>query len=356
MADGQHLHLGQMLHGAAWVMSKIDLSKLDLNLLVTFEVLMTEGNVTRAAALLGRTQSAISHALERLRVQLGDPLLIKTRESMKPTPFALTLIEGVRPILQNIQRVVTPLPPFDPGTSTRVFRIALPAFSSLLSAVCERVHTAAPGVSLEWITPNARAAQAVADGHIDLAHLGGAATLPHGLEVQMAQPFSWVTFVRKNHPALSNWGVNAWTTWPHVTVNIGNTVPNPIDEAVSERGLRRTIGARISDFSGVAPLLAGTDMLGTFPPLALADDMLMYGLSGLKPPLSLPPFASRFFWSSRLANDPANRWIREIVIETYTKLQQAAEARLTEPSSTELCSTPMVRTPRRRARRSPHPQ
>jgi len=86
-------------------MNQINLAHLDLNLLVTFEVLMTEGSVTRAAERLSRTQSAISHSLARLREQLGDPLLIKVGGAMEPSPFALQLVEDIRPILRSIQRI-----------------------------------------------------------------------------------------------------------------------------------------------------------------------------------------------------------------------------------------------------------
>ena len=309
-------------------MQNIDLTDVDLNLLVTFDVVMAEGNVTRAAARLGRTQSAVSHALKRLREQLGDPLIAKRDGHMRPSPFALILLDEVRPILRSIQRAIAPQEPFDPATSKRIFRIAVPAFTALLSAVSERVHTAAPGVSLEWMLPDTHVPVAVAEGRIDIAHIGGDALLPDGVTVCAAQPFTWVTFGRANHPALSNWGLHTWTAWPHVIVSIGNDTKNPTDEAMTGLGLARTIGARIPAFSGVAPLLAGTNMLGTFPPLAMADDMLVYGLRALKPPVPLPPFGSRFYWSSRLAHDAANRWIRDIVLDVYTRLQESAEDRL----------------------------
>lgn len=323
-------------------MNDIDLHRLDLNLLVSFEVLMTEGSVTRAAARLGRTQSAMSHALKRLREQVGDPLMVKVGGRMKPSPFALALIEEVRPILRRIRHVIAPPEPFDPATSKRVFRIAIPAFSAVLRAVFERVHAAAPRVALEWILPNVHAPTAVAEGQIDIAHIGGAARLPDGVDVYVAQPFSWVTFARKDHPALSNWGVKAWTNWPHVIVDVGNAIRNPIDEALSGLGLHRRIGARIPDFSGVAPLLAGTDMLGTFPPLTMVDNIDVYGLRALKPPVPLPRFASRFFWSSRLANDPGNRWIRGLVLDVYTKLQRDAEGTLSHMIATAPKSTQRV--------------
>src|SRR5204863_3117551 len=97
-------------------MNQIDLRAFDLNLLVVFEVLMLERSVTRAAERLGRTQSAISHSLSRLREQLGDPLLVRGGRSMEPTAFALDLIDQARPILRSIQRVLSPRQVFDPAT------------------------------------------------------------------------------------------------------------------------------------------------------------------------------------------------------------------------------------------------
>src|ERR1700754_3479358 len=105
-------------------MHQIDLRQIDLNLLVVFDVLMTERNVTRAATRLLRSQSAISHSLARLRAQVGDPLLVKMGGSMTPSPFAERLFDEVRPILRSIQRVLAPPEPFDPASSQRAFRIA----------------------------------------------------------------------------------------------------------------------------------------------------------------------------------------------------------------------------------------
>src|SRR6266516_2543833 len=94
-------------------MNEIDLRRFDLNLLVVFEVLMIERNVTRAAERLGRTQSAVSHSLARLRQQLGDPLLLKGARRMEPTPFALKLLDEAQPI-----RAPT-LPPHLPAGGAR---------------------------------------------------------------------------------------------------------------------------------------------------------------------------------------------------------------------------------------------
>ena len=127
------------------------LHRLDLNLLVTFEALMDEGSVAKAAERLNKTPSTVSHALARLREQVGDPLMVKVGGKMQASPFAEALIEDVRPILRSIERVVTPPEPFDPTTSTRTFRIAVPAITALIAEVFARINEAAPGVALEWV-------------------------------------------------------------------------------------------------------------------------------------------------------------------------------------------------------------
>ena len=115
-------------------MNEIDLRRFDLNLLVVFEVLMAERNVTRAAERLGRTQSAVSHSLSRLRQQLNDPLLMKAGVRMQPTTFALDLLEQARPLLRGMQRVLSPRQIFEPASSRRVFRVAASDFMQTMFA------------------------------------------------------------------------------------------------------------------------------------------------------------------------------------------------------------------------------
>ena len=103
-------------------MKEIQLHRIDLNLLVVFEALMQEGSVAGAAAKLNKTPSAVSHALARLRDQVGDPLMVKVGGRMQASPFALQLIDDVRPILNSIKRVLKLPEPFDPAVSRRTAR------------------------------------------------------------------------------------------------------------------------------------------------------------------------------------------------------------------------------------------
>jgi DNA-binding transcriptional LysR family regulator len=318
------------------IMKEIQLHRIDLNLLVVFEALMIEGSVAAAAVTLGKTPSAISHALARLREQVGDPLLVKVGGRMQPSPFALTLIEDVSPILRSIKRVLAVPETFDPSTSERVFRVACPITGRVLSEVMNKVHRAAPRVKLEWLSAPRQVYAAVAEGLVDIAHLAGETRLPDGLEEVEVPSFVWTSFVRAGHPALLGWGPDAWSKYSHVQVTIANDARSPFDRPSDRPSPGRRVGALISEFSSVGPLLASTDLIGTFPRILMAWDMEIYGLHALVPPIHLPPFRTRFFWSSRLANDPAAKWIRDIVIETYTELHSEADRmvqRLLVPAS-----------------------
>jgi DNA-binding transcriptional LysR family regulator len=304
-------------------MHEIDLGRLDLNLLVTFEVLMAERSVTRAAQRLGRTQSAISHALARLRHQLGDPLLVKIGGGMEPSPFARQLIEDVRPILRSIQRIVAPPAPFDPATSSRVFRVAIADFApTLLPRVISDVQRQAPGVSVEWLAPTPQTLTAAADGQLDIALVTSSASIPEGVQQQAAGELHSVSFARQDHPAVRAWSAAAWSKWPHIQVQMGERGKSDVERAANELGLKRSIGASVPNFSQVPALLSRTNLLATMTPLAMDGAMQRFGLRALESPLPIKPTSFSFLWSFRLANDPGSRWFRTLVMEAYKGLEK----------------------------------
>lgn len=309
-------------------MNEIDLHHVDLNLLVVFEVLMETRSVTATADRIGRTQSAVSHSLARLREQLGDPLLVRVGGKMQPSPFAELIVEDVRPILRSIRRVIAPRTLFDPATSDRVFRIAMPTLTKVIAEVSARVEAEAPNVKIEWLPAHHDVYAALSEGLIDLAHLGGEPRLPDGIEEQVMDPFSWVTFARRDHPACEAWGIDAWRKYPHLMVNVTRSMQNPFPVTSQGDASARRVSAMIGDSAGVASLLEKSDFLATFPAILLAWDMEVFGLRAMRPPVDLDPVLVRFFWSSRLANDAGSIWIRSIVIETYRRLHAEAERKL----------------------------
>jgi DNA-binding transcriptional LysR family regulator len=293
-------------------MNEIDLRRFDLNLLVVFEVLMVERNVTRAAERLGRTQSAVSHSLSRLRRQLGDPLLTKGGERMQPTPFALDLIEQAQPMLRGIQRVLSPRHVFDPSHSQRVFRLAAPDFMmSLFTDLMVRLRTEAPGVSIEWTTPREPTPLEVADGQVDLAVVPSEIRLPAGVTSEAVGALQWQCFGRKGHPAFAHWGPESWTNWCHLVVRIGDTLTSPVHLAAAAAGLERTIGGWVPHFWAVAPVLAASDLLATLPSLAMAETLSGYRLESRDVPFAIAPLPHAMIWRTSGGRDPGNTWLRD---------------------------------------------
>ncbi len=306
----------------------IDLRRFDLNLLVVFEVLMTELSVTRAAERLGRTQSAVSHSLARLRRQLGDPLLLKGTRRMEPTPFALKLLEEAQPILRSLQRVLLPRGRFDPGSSRRVFRLAVPDFAlALFTDLLAGLGVEAPGVAVEWTAPRESMLLEIADGQLDAAIAPAHLRLPDGVAADPIGALAWRCFARRGHPAFAKWGVRAWTRWPHLVVRIGDRLDSPVNAAASTATLKRTIAGWVPNFSVVGPVLSRTDFLATLPTLAMADMAKPWNLDSRPVPFALPPLPHFLLWSANRSRDPEIAWLR-------SKLRPIVKRRFSASSGT----------------------
>jgi len=293
-------------------MNEIDLRRFDLNLLVVFDVLMAERSVTRAAERLGRTQSAVSHSLARLRAQLGDPLLIKGARQMEPTPFATAFIEQAQPILRDIQRVLAPRRRFEPTGSQRIFRIAAPDFASgIFTELLGRLRNEAPRMSIEWTAPRESMLLEVAEGRLDAAIAPAGLRLPTGIAAEPIGALRWRCFARKGHPAFTRWGVRRWARWPHLVVRVGDRLESPVDVAATRANLARTIAGWVPNFSVVAPVLAATDLLATLPAPAMAGTLLPFGLDWRRVPFALEPIPHALLWSAARTGDPEVAWLRQ---------------------------------------------
>ena len=293
-------------------MNEIDLRRFDLNLLVVFEVLMMERSVSRAAERLGRTQSAVSHSLARLRGQLGDPLLIKAGVRMQPTAFALDLIEQTRPMLRGIQRVLSPRYVFDPAHSQRVFRVAAPDFMlTVFAHLLSRLRSEAPGVSAEWTAPREPTLLDVAEGQIDVAIVPAELRLPEGVAGEAVGALGWRCFGRKDHPAFAKWSRRTWTQWPHLVVRVGDSLTSPVNVAASDAGLERWIAGWVPNFSAIAPVLANSDLLATLPVVAMAETMHVFDLESREVPFPIAPLPHAMVWSTTRSRDPAMTWLRD---------------------------------------------
>jgi DNA-binding transcriptional LysR family regulator len=307
-------------------MNKVDLRKIDLNLLVVFEVLMMERSVTSAAARLNRTQSAVSHALSRLREQLADPLLVRVGGCMSPSPYALTLVDQVRPLLRGMARALEPQVPFDPSTSARTFHLALPDFAvSLFPHVVRRGMKQAPRARFEWTALQPHTLRDVAENHLDLAMLPSSISAPEGIVTSELPPVSWRCFMRHEHPAKAKWNRKEWSRWPHVVVRVGDRLASPVEDFVSRHGIKRNIAAWVPNFSAVQPLLASTDLIATLPGITAGESLQSLGVVALRPPIKLPVLPLRLLYSAQMARDAQTIWLRDLVLQVATKLIAESE-------------------------------
>src|SRR6195256_3957486 len=216
----------------------------------SIKCLMRERSVTRAAERLGRTQSAVSHSLSRLRDQLGDPLLIKGGRRMETTAFALEFIDRVHPLLRGVERVLSPRHRFEPARSRRVFRLAAPDFAlALFTDLLADLRAEAPGVSIEWPGPRETMLLEVAEGQVDIAISPARLRLPAGVVGEDIGALEWRCFASRGHPAFHKWGARAWTRWPHLVVRVGDQLESPVNIAAAAAGLKRTIAGWVPNFS-----------------------------------------------------------------------------------------------------------
>lgn len=310
--------------------SNLALADIDLNLLVVLDVLLDERHVTRTAKRLHRTQSAISHALSRLRDQLGDPILVRVGGRMQPTPRAERLAPEVKRLLGAIARVLASEQGWDPATSDRTFTIAGPdVLAAALPRLLPRLGDDAQSVQVELAAPSPSMLRDVADGRFDLAVAPLRDALPEGLLVEPLATMPWAVFARRAHPAAATWGLDAWLTHPHVRVRTAGSAVGPVDRAVAAAGVVRRPGPTLPHFMLAPPLLARSDMLLTVPYGVLADVAAGFGLAAQPCPIDLPPIEMALYRSARLERDPATTWFferaRAALVETFDRrLEDAA--------------------------------
>ena len=234
---------------------------LDLNLIRVFDALLEERNVQRAGLRLGLTQSAVSHALNRLRHHLGDELFVRTRAGMMPTARAMEVGERLREAVRQVE-LVFGADGFDPATARR--RFVLAANDMMTATVGARlVHVlaeAAPGLDLV-IRPATRIdlAEQIDMGLIDVA-LGAFSDVPARFHAQVARKMADVAALRAGHPAAAGLTLEALARLPLAAVSLGGPEAGAVGGYILERGL-----ARQSDGFDREALAAALARVGTVP-------------------------------------------------------------------------------------------
>ena len=292
----------------------VSLSAIDLNLLVVLSALLRERHVTRAAQIVGLSQSATSHALSRLRELCDDPLLVRHGRRLELTPRATQLLPGLERGLAELHGVVTREPAFDPRRAQRSFALGMPDYvqALLLRPLLQSLPLAAPGVDFNVLGfPNL--SELIESGALDLA-ISVTAAIAANLSQQTLFDDGFVCMVRKGHPDVgAKLTLDRYLSLQHVVVAPTGTSGSFVDTELERRGLARRVALRVSSFMVAPIVVAETDFISTMPERLARRMAKRFGLHLLPPPLRIPRFGLAMAWHPRFDEDPAHRWLRGFV-------------------------------------------
>ncbi|MBB6250889.1 LysR substrate-binding domain-containing protein [Nitrospirillum iridis] len=303
-----------------------DINKLDVDLLLAFDALLIDSNVTKAAARLNIRQPALSARLARLRDFFGDRLFIPapTGRGVLPTPRALALQPLLSAVLANLTAMVQSTGDFDPTSSSRIFTLALHENPAVMLApdLVPRVQALAPGVRLVLQMPDKRRMpELLENGTVDL--YVGVGTQAHDAWLsRMLFEDDFVVGQRKGHPrgggALS---LDAYCACDHLLVSSeGPTFHGFVDTALAAAGKERRVAFSVQSY-GVAPtIIATSDLLCTLPRRFL--NRYAASLDLFEPPLTMPPTQVAAFWHPRHQDDPGHRWLRDQIFRAGASINQ----------------------------------
>lgn len=295
------------------------ISKVDLNLFVVFDAIYAEGSVTRASQKLNLTQPAISHALGRLRLLFDDPLFVRQGHAMVSTPLARSIIEPVRRSLRGFEVTLNGLDKFDPATTRKQFTLALRDVleSTVLPPLMLRVTKHAPLVDLSAIQVERRELEAeLAAGTLDLAI---DVLLPLSSDILHSRIMvdKTVVVARKGHPKIKGkLNLATYLLQDHVLTSSRRRGLGLEDFELSRLGAQRRIRLRCQHYFAACRVVSQTDLLLTMPERYAQVANQQFKNQILPFPTALPAFDVYLYWHANVDNDPANRWLREQVMQS----------------------------------------
>jgi DNA-binding transcriptional LysR family regulator len=302
----------------------MDIRNVDLNLLVALDALLAERSVSRAAVRLHLSQPAASALLARLRELFGDPLLLRSARGMLPTPRALELLGPVRQVLDEIEAIVQPRAAFDASSAEHTFNLSASDYVeyALLPKLVDFLEHKAPGVRLE-VRPLdlPLVAKQMESGDVDLCITGLQNAAP-GLHVRPLYKERIVSVVRRNHPGVgAQLTLDEFCGLEHIRVSVqGSGFSTRIDAALAAMGRQRHVRLAVPHFLLVPEIVARSDMISVLP------ERLARGyakqLRIFEPPLEVEGFTVGEIWHERNQRDPAQQWLRDVLLELSQKPQK----------------------------------
>lgn len=294
----------------------MDIRNVDLNLLVALDALLAERSVSRAGERLHLSQPATSALLARLRELFGDPLLLRSARGMLPTPRALELLGPVKQVLDEIDTIVQPRTAFDPTSAVHTFTLSASDYVeyALLPTLVDFLERKAPGVRLAVQPLDLETvAKQMEIGEVDLC-VTGLLNAPAGLHQQPLYAERMVCVVRRNHPDVgARLTLEEFCSLEHIIVSVrGSGFSARIDDALAKLGRKRRARLAVPHFLLVPEIVARSDMISALPERLArghANKLRIFEL-----PLQLEGFTVGQIWHERNQREPAQLWLRELLL------------------------------------------
>lgn len=289
------------------------LDRIDLNLFVVFDTVYKERNLTRAAEILCLSQPAVSNALSRLRKTLNDELFIRSSKGMIPTPVAENIIERLRDALLLIEETVNTTEQFDPLEANKTFRVSMSDYaqSLMLPTLMAQLNSLAPNMAIEsYYLPRKEQSRALMAGQLDLA-IDAPLLQDKQLQHQTLVKSSHVCVLDKNNPASNEpLTMESYLKMQHIHVSSRQRGAGYIDTVLHSLGAERSILLRVAHYLLIPHILKSTELVATVP-AALAAQLK---LPTTALPFETQPFELHMYWHKSVEHDPANKWLRELMI------------------------------------------
>ncbi len=298
----------------------IEAKDIDLNLLVVFQEVFQERQISSVARKLNLSQPAVSNALARLRKTFNDELFVRTSLGMQPTPLAQQLADPVAAALGTITKALNQQERFDGPTSQRRFTIAMTDVGEMyfMPRLVEHSQTHTPDIKIATVRANSVDLMAEMEtGRIDLA-LGAFDEVSGALYHRRLFQQDYVVLHRQHHRLMREGsGLKEFLAAEHLLVSTMESPYDKINQALEKAGVKEAAKFTVPHFSAVPYMVSHTDLLAIVPEKLALSAAQHFRLAYSKAPLKLPKLQTNVFWHRRFAQDEGNQWLRQLLVELF---------------------------------------
>ncbi len=304
----------------------IEAKDIDLNLLVVFQEVFQERQISSVARKLNLSQPAVSNALARLRKTFNDELFVRTSLGMQPTPLAQQLADPIAAALANVTKALNQQERFDSPNSQRRFTIAMTDVGEMyfMPLLIEQCRQLAPHIQIATVRANSVDLMAEMEtGRIDLA-LGAFDEISGALYHRRLFQQDYVCLHRQHHPVLRDAGeevgLKEFLAAEHLIVSTKESPYDKINQALEKAGISAGANFTVPHFSAVPYILSHTDLVAIVPQKLAASAAQHFRLAYSKVPLKLPSLQTNIFWHRRFAQDEGNQWLRQCLVDLFADI------------------------------------